>query len=154
MIPAPGVSSLRSGTLSRRERPAAALQSWGKPVVHTASFYQPQHRVGAPFRVSRLHPRGLKAQWETLPFFYPSAEVIKTYRSGQMDFQSLASSYLATLEERWATDAVVKRWIDEAPGLGDFTLLCFEREGDPCHRRVLARWLKGKASGLALGSLR
>ena len=154
MIAAPGPLLRGPEHCPAEKRPAAALQPWGKPVVHTASFYQPQHWVGAPFRVSRLHPRGLKAQWKTLPFFYPSAEVIKTYRSGQMDFQSLASSYLATLEERWATDAVVKRWIDEAPGLGDFTLLCFEWEGDPCHSRVLARWLKGKASGLVLGSLR
>ena len=123
-------------------------------MLHTASFYQPQHWVGTLFRVSRLHPRGLKVQWETLPFFYPSADIIKAYRGGQMDFQSFGISYLAALEEWWAADAVVKRWIDEAPGLGDFTLFCFEREGEPCHRRVLARWLKEKAPTLALGSLR
>ena len=122
-------------------------------MIHTASFYQPQFWVGAPFRVSRLHPRGRKVQWETLPFFYPPAELIKAYRKGRMGFKTFEHSYLATLEERLADDDLMKRWIDEASDLNDFTLLCFERDDAPCHRRVLARWLEQNAR-LELGHLR
>jgi len=40
------------------------------------------------------------------------------------------------------------------PDLGDFTLLCFEREGQPCHRIVLAEWLLERAPGLVRGRIR
>jgi len=123
-------------------------------MLHTASFYQHQYWVGAPFRVSRLHPRGQKVQWQSLPFFYPSAELVKALRSGKVDFEFFSRSYRALLEERYAANDLMKRWVAEAPGLGDFTLLCFERDNAPCHRRVLARWLKEKDPELELGRLR
>ena len=38
---------------------------------------------------------------------------------------------------------------------GDITLLCFERDDQFCHRRVLARWLHERSQGeMGLGMLR
>ena len=122
--------------------------------VHTASFYQPQHWVGHPFRVSRQHPRGRKTQWNTLPFFYPPRDLLKAYRSDSLDFDKLCQAYMALLEGAYSQDPELQRWMKEAPGLGDFTLLCFEREDRTCHRRPLARWLQEKAPTLQLGFLR
>ena len=123
-------------------------------MLHTASFYQPHNWVGTLFRVSRLHPRGRKVQWQSLPFFYPPADLMKSYRSGNLDFESFGASYLATLEERITADEALSRWIVRASDLGDFTLLCFEREGEPCHRLMLARWLAEKVPHLELDYLR
>ncbi len=122
-------------------------------MLATASFYQPENWLGRPFRVSRQHPRGRRVQWESLPFFYPTYEVIRAYRQGEMDFQQYTDAYIALLEERWDSDEAMQSWVEAAPGLGDFTLLCFERVSELCHRLILAQWLKEKQPGLSLGPL-
>ena len=64
------------------------------PTLYTASFYDPEDWVGHLHRVSRGHPRGLSTQWETLPFLYPPLELLRDYRSGNLDFDSFAQKYL------------------------------------------------------------
>ena len=123
-------------------------------MLYTASFYQPESWVGRFLRVSRYHPRGRRVQWDSLPFFYPQAELIKAYRSGQIGFDAFTGSYRATLEERYVSNGEIVRWLETITNLGDFTLLCYEREEEPCHRRILARWLKKKVPALELGILR
>jgi uncharacterized protein YeaO (DUF488 family) len=70
-----------------------------------------------------------------------------------VDFDTYGRSYQAFLEERIALDDAMKRWLTQAPDLGDFTLLCFERDGKPCHRHILARWLAEKSPDLKRGGL-
>ena len=57
-------------------------------------------------------------------------------------------------EERITADEAMSRWIARACDLGDCTLLCFERQGEPCHRLMLARWLAEKVPHLELDYLR
>ena len=33
-------------------------------------------------------------------------------------------------------------------------MLCFEKAGEPCHRRILAQWLLENVPSLALGEIR
>jgi uncharacterized protein YeaO (DUF488 family) len=122
-------------------------------MLHTASFYQPENWRGRLFRVSRQHPRGRRVQWESLPFFYPTYDIVKAYRQGDIDFQEYTGAYLAQLVQRWDSDQAMRTWVKASPSLGDFTLLCFERAGEPCHRLLLARWLKDRQPHLALGPL-
>ena len=122
-------------------------------MIYTASFYNQEHWVGQPYRVSRAHPRGRRTQWETLPFFYPSRDLLRSYRDGQIDFAQLSASYLEELDLRLEESPEMREWLEVAPRLGDFTLLCFERAGQPCHRRVLARWLLRQEPMLELGEL-
>ncbi|MBM3925764.1 MAG: DUF488 domain-containing protein [SAR202 cluster bacterium] len=122
-------------------------------MLHTASFYQPQDWHGRLFRVSRQHPRGRRVQWESLPFFYPTYDIIKAYRKGEIDFERYTRDYLGQLEERWDSDSDMRSGVRASPGLGDFTLLCFERVGEPCHRLILARWLKDQQPDLLIGPL-
>ena len=96
------------------------------------------------YRVSRYHPRGRRAQWETLRMFYPAADLLRAYRDGQVDFEGLAKAYVEELDRVYAEQPELAQWVADAPGLGDFTLLCYERAGDLCHRLVLARWLGEK----------
>ena len=122
-------------------------------MIYTASFYNQEHWVGQPYRVSRAHPRGRRTQWETLPFFYPSRDLLRSYRDGQIDFAQLSASYLEELDLRLEESPEMREWLEVAPRLGDFTLLCFERAGQPCHRRVLTRWLLRQEPTLELGEL-
>lgn len=123
-------------------------------MLYTASFYNPEHWVGQCYRVSRAHPRGRKTQWDTLPFLYPARQLVRAYRDGQLDFDAFASEYLRGLEDGIAENQAFQEWVIMTPSRGDFTLLCFERTGRPCHRFVLARWLLEREPKLAAGSLR
>lgn len=123
-------------------------------MLHTASFYAPQHWVGRAYRVSRAHPRGRRAQWETLSFLYPSRALLLAYRRGELDFAALSRDYRAGLEAGYDLDRRFREWVAESPGLGDITLLCFEAAGVPCHRRVAAQWLLEREPSLTPGELR
>jgi uncharacterized protein YeaO (DUF488 family) len=130
-------------------------------MLYTASFYAPEDWVGRAYRVSRQHPRGRKVQWESLPFLYPARNLIRAYRSGEIDFSTFSAEYVQGLEEKYKGLAEVQEWMDSrvgahgrAPLLGDFTLLCFERAGQPCHRLMLAQWLLERVPSLEAGALR
>ena len=104
--------------------------------------------------MSRSHPRGRVSQWETLPFLYPPRDLLVAYRAGEMGFDALATEYLRGLDADYAEGGRLREWVEGIPSLDDFTLLCFEREGLPCHRRALAGWLLGLAPSLSRGNLR
>ena len=123
-------------------------------MLYTASFYDPKDWAGQPYRVSRAHPRGLKTQWETLTFLYPPLELLRAYRKGDLDFTALGKAYRENLDQKILVDFRLRRWMEQAPDLGDVTLLCFERGDAPCHRRVAAQWLHDHIPGLVLGNLR
>ena len=76
--------------------------------------------------------------------FYPAVDLLRAYRDGQVDFQGLATIYTEVLDEVYASQPDLAQWVTDAPTLGDFTFLCYERAGDACHRLVLARWLHQK----------
>ncbi len=123
-------------------------------MLYTASFYQPRHWVGTRYRISRAHPRGRKTEWEVLPVLYPSRALLNEYRGGQLDFAALDLRYREELDETLEGDPVLREFMADADDMGDFTLLCFEPEGTPCHRRSAAAWLLERVPGLELGRLR
>lgn len=123
-------------------------------MLYTASFYAPQHWVGRLYRVSRHHPRGRRARWEVLPFLYPPRELLRAYRAGELDFPAFALAYRRGLDVEHSANVGFQDWLAEEPALGDFTLLCFEAAGQPCHRLPLAEWLLARAPGLQVGELR
>ena len=123
-------------------------------MLYTASFYTPQHWVGTRYRVSRQHPRGRRSDWEVLPFLYPALDLLRAYRGKEIDFAELSREYVRGLDEGFSRTVEFRSWVEAVPELGDFTLLCFEPAGQPCHRLVLAPWLVERAPGLELGQLR
>lgn len=123
-------------------------------MLYTASFYDPQDWVGRLFRISRQHPRGRRVEWETRPFLYPARDLLRSYRAREIDFDRFAEEYRRGLDRELEKSAEFQKWISSTPSLGDFTLLCFERGDEPCHRRAAARWLLERAPSLEVGELR
>ena len=123
-------------------------------MLYTASFYEPGHWVGQRYRISRAHPRGRKTEWEVQPALYPSRALLTDYRQGNLTFAGLDIRYREELDETCKQDAKFRAFLEQLPNLGDFTLLCFEPAGDPCHRRSAAAWLLERVPGLFLGRLR
>ena len=122
-------------------------------MLYTASFYDPQNWQGRCYRVSRAHPRGMRAQWDTSPFLYPPRELLREYRGGALDFTSLALEYCRGLDAGYDQIDQFREWAQGLSSLGDITLLCFERGEQPCHRRVAARWLLERVPALGYAEL-
>ena len=123
-------------------------------MLYTASFYRPEHWNGTSYRISRAHPRGQTTKWEIQPFLYPSRSLLDEYRHGSIDFDGLTSRYREELETNYNWEADFQDWLGSLNPEQDFTLLCFEPDGKPCHRRVAAAWLLEKIPCLMLGQLR
>ena len=123
-------------------------------MLYTASFYHSEHWEGTPYRISRAHPRGQTTKWEVQPFLYPSRRLLDEYRHGLIDFGGLTSRYREELETNYNWDADFQDWLDSLKPEHNFTLLCFEPSGEPCHRRVAANWMLKKMPGLGMGQLR
>ena len=123
-------------------------------MLYTASFYEPRHWVGIRYRISRAHPRGRRTEWEVQPALYPSRALLTEYRNGDIDFPALDVRYREELNATLERDGVFREFLGSLEGSGDFTLLCFEPEGTPCHRRSAAAWLLERVPGLELGRLR
>ena len=123
-------------------------------MLYTASFYCPDHWNGTSYRISRAHPRGQTTKWEIQPFLYPSRSLLDEYRRGSIDFDGLTSRYREELETNYNWEADFQDWLGSLKPEQDFTLLCFEPDGKPCHRRVAAAWLLEKIPCLMLGQLR
>ena len=123
-------------------------------MLYTASFYEPRHWVGVRYRISRAHPRGRRTDWEVQPALYPSRALLTEYRRGDLSFPTLDARYREELDDTFERDDAFRAFLDELPTIGDFTLLCFEPAGEPCHRRSAAAWLLERAPGLELGGLR
>jgi uncharacterized protein YeaO (DUF488 family) len=92
-------------------------------MLYTASFYAPEDWVGQAYRVSRQHPRGRKVQWENLPFLYPSRDLIRAYRSDQINFSAFSAEYQQELEERYEELADFQEWMDSIGKPGRVPLL-------------------------------
>ena len=123
-------------------------------MLYTASFYESRHWVGVRYRISRAHPRGRRAEWEVQPALYPSRALLTEYRRGDLDFSALDVRYREELDSTYYIDTDFRAFLEGLPEVGDFTLLCFEPEGTPCHRRSAAAWLLERVPVLELGRLR
>ena len=123
-------------------------------MLYTASFYHPEHWQGTAYRISRAHPRGRRTNWEVQPFLYPSRQLLTEYREGALDFAGLTGRYREELDTNYKWEAEFQDWLAALKPEEDFTLLCFEPEGEPCHRRVAAAWLLERSPDIRLGQLR
>ncbi|MDA1128670.1 MAG: DUF488 domain-containing protein [Chloroflexi bacterium] len=123
-------------------------------MLYTASFYHPEHWQGIPYRISRAHPRGQKTAWEVQSFLYPSRRLLTEYQGGELDFSGLTERYREELRTNYIWEADFQDWLASLIPEEDLTLLCFEPEGEPCHRRVAAGWLLETLPELKLGQMR
>lgn len=107
--------------------------------VKTKSIYEPAlPGDGLRVLVTRYYPRGVKRgsfdEW--VRALSPSRELLKRYRSGEVAWDAFKESFVAEL--RSSEESREEVWRLHARGeSGDVTLLCYEKEGLPCHRHLV-----------------
>lgn len=97
---------------------------------------------------SGTHPSAISIS-ANAPSFYvgdkylalaPSWELIRAYKSGQVDEGGYVEWYLRLLKDRKLVPQQVADNIAEGS-----ILLCYEKSGDFCHRHIVAEWLESSA---------
>lgn len=93
-------------------------------------------------RISRYAGRGLKKSlynWGVVPALVPDWSLVKAYRSGRISEEEYVTAYHKMLDERWD---MVSAWLSSLSSDEHITLLCHEREGQFCHRRLVAELVR------------
>ncbi|PZC47513.1 MAG: Protein of unknown function, DUF488 [Chloroflexi bacterium] len=118
----------------------ADSDTWEPGMLTMASWYQSENWQGRLFRISQTagRGRGLKKSvydWGVVRCLIPTWEMVKGLRSGGITQQGFSEMYRHLLEQRRVE---VSEWLALLSPDEDTTLLCHEREGEFCHRRLVA----------------
>ena len=105
-----------------------------------ASWYERWNWRGKLMRISNTAGRkkGLKKDvynWGVISCLIPAWELVKAYRAGRITQEEYASAYVCGLQEKRDQ---VSEWLASLKPDEDVTLLCHEKEGEFCHRLLVA----------------
>jgi len=71
----------------------------------------------------------------------PSKKLLGQARSGRIDQAEYTTRYFAEIRERYSPETLVRQLARDFDDR-DVVLLCFEKKGEFCHRRLVAAWLE------------
>lgn len=108
-------------------------------VVRTKSIFQPREAAdGIRVLITRYYPRGVKKEHfeEWVQPLSPSPTLLFKYKQGECDWNGFKVNFLLELRENIdSLDAIYA--LNEAVKSTDITLLCYEKDGQPCHRHLV-----------------
>jgi uncharacterized protein YeaO (DUF488 family) len=88
--------------------------------------------------ITRYYPRGVKRDRFDLwvKALSPSRELLSRYRSGKESWDQFKESFISELKAN--TESIeALRTLAATSRVQDITLLCYEKDGLPCHRHVV-----------------
>lgn len=89
----------------------------------------------------------LQCDYEHRPLWAPTAEILKAYKNGEMDWDGYEQDFNALLAQRGIEHGIVAQDLDRV------CLLCSEAEAAQCHRRLVAEYLQARLDKLAIRHL-
>ena len=111
------------------------------PAVSTMSVYAPWRGDGGRrILVTRYYPRGVRRSHfdDWVRALAPSRELLRGYKEGSIAWRGFTGAFLAQMRGDAEARSALRDLRNEAMG-GGVTLLCYEPDGDPCHRHILRR---------------
>lgn len=103
--------------------------------VYLASVYATESHVGQCYctAVKNMVGHGVTA---TVDCLVPQWNMVTAYRYKGMSEQEYTRLYFKLLSDRWEA---VRPWLKSLDPAEDITLLCWCREGQFCHRKLISR---------------
>ena len=108
-------------------------------VVKTKSVFQKaEDEDGLRVLITRFYPRGVK----NTHFDYwvrdlsPSIELLMSYKDGKCDWDNFKSKFLRELWDNLSSLEAIHTLNCESK-TESITLLCYEKQGNPCHRHFV-----------------
>lgn len=118
--------------IAGREWSTAGAGDWVRPVS--------KREHGDVGEYERQYEDGTKpacgVEYVHAPDLAPTANMLKAYRAGQMDWATYERRFLDLMRERRIEETLPKRLI------ADGCLLCSEDQPHHCHRRLVAEYLR------------
>ena len=108
-------------------------------MIRTKSIYAPTDQEdGLRILITRFYPRGIKREkydvW--IRSLAPSADLLKRYKNTEINWNDFKTTLLSEL--RSSIDSVEAIYTLQAKSLmQNITLLCYEKDGCPCHRHMV-----------------
>ncbi len=108
--------------------------------VKTKSIYDAKgNEDGLRVLITRYYPRGVKRErfdlW--MKGASPTIDLLKAYRKGSIDWSEFRKRFSKQLNTEAESKYAIKGLLDLAKKRKNITLLCYEREGQNCHRQIV-----------------
>jgi uncharacterized protein YeaO (DUF488 family) len=113
-------------------------------MIKTKSIYKPKEEDdGTRILVTRFYPRGVRKdhfdQW--MRQLAPSAQLLKSYKLGEKNWEQFTIALLSELRDNTDSLETIHR-LHSQSNFNNITLLCYEKDGNPCHRHILKEILE------------
>ncbi|MDR2397020.1 MAG: DUF488 domain-containing protein [Puniceicoccales bacterium] len=78
------------------------------------------------------------------PFLNPTEQLLREAKSGAIPIEEAMKKYQREILSKLSPIKIYKELIEmlNKSNKQHFTLLCYEKPGEVCHRRVVAKWLE------------
>jgi len=108
-------------------------------MIRAKSIYKPKEdEDGTRILITRFYPRGVRKdhfdQW--LRELAPSKDLLKGYKAGTINEKQFTAMFLDQIKASEESQNTI-RALCEISRNTNVTLLCYERDGDFCHRHIL-----------------
>lgn len=107
--------------------------------VQTKSIYEPKSKSdGLRILITRYYPRGVKRDKFDLWIrgASPTRDLLKSYRQGSIDWSEFKKQFSKQLSSEEESKTAMNELFTLAKKKS-ITLLCYEREGQNCHRQIV-----------------
>lgn len=108
--------------------------------VQTKSIYAPKaDSDGTRVLVSRYYPRGVKRTHFDLWVRGASPEVklLKAYKNREIDWDVFTKKFKEQLQTSVESKEAIEQIVELSEKNHAITLLCYEKEGENCHREIV-----------------
>lgn len=121
-------------------------------MLYTASYFEAQNHHGKLISISRSRPQNFNIP--TLDFLAPTQELLKFWKDVTKTakpeelpkyWEQYQNRFLGLLGERMEK---IDQWLSTIDPRQDYTLLCWEKAGEYCHRNDVGQLLAARAPEL------
>lgn len=118
------------------------------PVRTKCLFDTPEPEDGLRVLITRWYPRGLRSSFydEWSHALAPDAALLREYKHGGLPWDR----FIARVRDRFETDPLAAKALDKLARVSmhdTVTLLCYEKEGDDCHRHLVKELIDRRIDG-------
>ncbi len=108
-------------------------------MIKTKSIYKPvEEEDGLRVLITRWYPRGVKRDkydiW--VRELAPSPELLKKYKNSEIKWNDFTISLLSELRDSIDSIEAIHA-LQTQSHMQNVTLLCYEKDGEPCHRHMV-----------------
>lgn len=120
-------------------------------MIRTKSIYDPKEELdGLRILITRFYPRGIKKThfdfWKKE--LAPSKQLLKEYKTEKKTWEEFTESFQSELKTQESIDAI--KDLKTKSRSNNITLLCYEKDGESCHRYLLKKLIENTKSEIKI----